>query len=458
MKHLLDKTQLAMRKCKSHGVSLTAGTFKNQETMKDFIHQDIGYKFMKTLRGSPPYFEQVSKELMSMIRMLGPATFFCSFSAAETRWIHLLKILAKVVDGEECTDEDTQNMSWPEKARLIKSDPVTCARHFDYSVQCLLKFLKSQLQPIGDLIDYFLRVEFQHRGSPHIHMLVWIKNAPLLNTSSKEDIIDFIERNITCKRPEEKDGSNEEHNTLAELVKFQLHRHSHTCKKGNSRKCCFNILLPPMKETQILEPIDPEDDTVDIVELRKSWQKIQDFLDGLDLGSRMTFGEFLQKLNISEAQYILGIRSSLKQPTVFLRRTPWEIRVNAYNKHIILAWRAHMDIQYVMDVYACAKYVASYITKSQRGISELLRKASEEARTGNQDIPQQLRMVSNKFLNSVELSAQEAVYICLQLPMKKSSRQVVFISTNLPEDCVFLLKPNHVLQTMRMEWNGIGFV
>ena len=284
---------------------------------------------------------------------------------------------------------------------------------------------------------------------PHIHMLVWIKNAPLLNTSSKEDIIDFIERNITCKRPEEKDGSNEEHNTLAELVKFQLHRHSHTRKKGNSRKCCFNIPLPPMKETQILEPIDPEDDTVDIVELRKSWQKIQNFLDGLDLGSRMTFGEFLQKLNISEAQYILGIRSSLKQPTVFLRWTPWEIRVNAYNKHIILAWRAHMDIQYVMDVYACAKYVASYITKSQRGISELLRKASEEARTGNQDIPQQLRMVSNKFLNSVELSAQEAVYICLQLPMKKSSRQVVFINTNLPEDCVFLLKPNHVLQTMR---------
>ena len=340
-------------------------------------------------------------------------------------------------------------MSWPEKARLIKSDPVTCARHFEYSVQCLLKFLKSQLQPIGDLIDYFLRVEFQHRGSPYIHMLVWIKNAPLLNTSSKEDIIDFIDRNITCERPEEKDGSNEEHNTLAELVKFQLHRHSHTCKKGNSRKCRFNIPLPPMKETQILEPIDPEDDTVDIMELRKSWQKIQDFLDGLDMGSRMTFGEFLQKLNVSEAQYILGIRSSLKQPTVFLRRTPWEIRVNAYNKHIILAWRANMGIQYVMDVYACAKYVASYITKSQRGISELLRKASEEARTGNQDIRQQLRMVSNKFLNSVELSAQEAVYICLQLPMKKSSRQVVFINTNLPEDRVFLLKPNHVLQTMR---------
>ena len=277
MKHLLDKTQLAMRKCKSHGVSLTAGTFKNQETMKDFIHQDIGYEFMKSLWGSPPYFEHISKELMSMIRALGPATFFCSFSAAETRWIHLLKILAKIVDGKECADEVIDNMSWPQKCRLIKSDPVTCARHFDYSVQCLLKLLKSPLQPIGDLVDYFLHVEFQHRGSPNIHMLVWMKDAPLLDTSAKQDIIDFIDRYITCERPEEvqdKNASNDQHNALSELVKFQLHRHSHTCKKGNSRKCRFNMPLPTMKETQILEPIHPENDAVDIMELCKSWQKI----------------------------------------------------------------------------------------------------------------------------------------------------------------------------------------
>ena len=39
-----------------------------------------------------------------------------------------------------------------------------------------------------------------------------------------------------------------------------------------------------------------------------------------------------------------------------------------------------MDIQFVSNVYACAVYIASYITKSQRGMSELLRKASEEAR------------------------------------------------------------------------------
>lgn len=73
-----------MRKCQSSSVKLTAGILKDKESVDDFIHIDVGYKFMKNLRGSPPYFEQVTKELMCMIRTLGPATFFVSFSAAET--------------------------------------------------------------------------------------------------------------------------------------------------------------------------------------------------------------------------------------------------------------------------------------------------------------------------------------------------------------------------------------
>ena len=44
-------------------------------------------------------------------------------------------------------------------------------------------------------------------------------------------------------------------------------------------------------------------------------------------------------------------------------------------------------------------------------------------------------------MNSVEISAQEAVYIVLQLPMKKSSREVMVINTAPPNERVQLLKP-----------------
>ena len=107
-----------------------------------------------------------------------------------------------------------------------------------------------------------------------------------------------------------------------------------------------------------------------------------------------------------------------------------------------------MDIQFVLDVYACAMYIVSYISKAQKGMSQLLRQACDEARKGNSNIKQQVRDIGNKFLNSVEISAQEAVYIVLQLPMKKCSRQVIFINTSPPNERVQLLKAIHDIQEM----------
>ena len=81
-----------------------------------------------------------------------------------------------------------------------------------------------------------------------------------------------------------------------------------------------------------------------------------------------------------------------------------------------------MDIQFVLDVYACAVYIANYISKSQKGMSDLLRQACVEARKQNSTIKQQVRDIGSKFSNNVEISAQEAVYIILQLPMRKVTK------------------------------------
>lgn len=91
-----------------------------------------------------------------------------------------------------------------------------------------------------------------------------------------------------------------------------------------------------------------------------------------------------------------------------------------------------MDIQYVLDPYACATYILSYITKGQRGMSRLLEKASEDAKLGNKYITNIIRHTGNKFLNAVEVSVQEAVYLVLQMPFRRSSRDFQFISTSPP--------------------------
>ena len=62
-------------------------------------------------------------------------------------------------------------------------------------------------------------------------------------------------------------------------------------------------------------------------------------------------------------------------------------------------------------------------------------------RKANSTIKQQVRDIGRKFKNTVEVSAQEAVYIVLQLPMSKASQQVVFINTSPPSERVNLIKP-----------------
>ena len=55
-----------------------------------------------------------------MICQLGNPTWFCSFSAAETRWSHLLKTLGRIVEKKEYTDDETKQMTWEKNQILFK--------------------------------------------------------------------------------------------------------------------------------------------------------------------------------------------------------------------------------------------------------------------------------------------------------------------------------------------------
>ena len=99
-----------------------------------------------------------------------------------------------------------------------------------------------------------------------------------------------------------------------------------------------------------------------------------------------------------------------------------------YNLPILLARQANMDLQYVLNAYACVMYVASYIMKTDRAMGELLKRVTSETRT--EELKVQMKKVGSAFLTHREVSAQEAVYRLLSLPMKQLSRLVVFIDTN----------------------------
>ena len=141
-----------------------------------------------------------------------------------------------------------------------------------------------------------------------------------------------------------------------------------------------------MSKTMILTPFDSSCfDEQNKKIIKENAVKIKEHLDNMKYED-ISFEDFLNKLQFTEDSYILAIRYTLMRDTLFLKRQLSEIRINIYNTNLLKAWQANMDIQYVLDPYACATYTLSYITKGQRGMSKLLEKASEEAKSGNKDI------------------------------------------------------------------------
>ena len=126
-----------------------------------------------------------------------------------------------------------------------------------------------------------------------------------------------------------------------------------------------------MRATEILYPFEKDTSPCKIKQLKETCKTIKKQLNDLKEGECLTFEELLLKIKVTENDYCLAVRSSLNASTVFLKTEPNKLRINNYNSPCLKVWRANMDIQFVLDVYACAMYIVSYISKAQKGMSEL---------------------------------------------------------------------------------------
>ncbi|XP_035219454.1 uncharacterized protein LOC118192571 [Stegodyphus dumicola] len=160
----------------------------------------------------------------------------------------------------------------------------------------------------------------------------------------------------------------------------------------------------------------------------------------------MSFDDFLQYINLSFDQYINIIQSGINRATVCLKRYVKEIMINNYSPKIINLMQSNMDIQFILNGYACVAYMVDYINKSQRGMSKLLRQCIEELRKVNHTLQENLNQVANKFINASEVNAQEAAWSLLELSMSRISN--IFFPTFSPGERAKILKNNELLKDL----------
>lgn len=151
----------------------------------------------------------------------------------------------------------------------------------------------------------------------------------------------------------------------------------------------------------------------------------------------MSFQEFLAKLNITSIDdHLKAIQSSLKMKKVIMRRSPNAVNVNNFNRKIISMFKSNMDIQFILDSYACCSYVVNYINKSDRGLSKALesiynQNIQDNASSTAFDL---LRSMATTYCNGSEVSVQEAAYNILRIRMSEASSVTQFIPTARPEE------------------------
>lgn len=170
-----------------------------------------------------------------MIRQLGIPTFFVSFSSAD---LGLPEVVNTILKQQGDTTRTAETMDWNEKCAVLRSNPVTAAQMFDKRFHLFVtNVIKSKVKLIGKVVDSFVRVEFRLRGSPHIHGLVWIENAPKVDTDSDKRVEEFVDEYITCHSPTTEE--DEELKDILEHVQIHSKKHSKSCKKG--RKECRDL-------------------------------------------------------------------------------------------------------------------------------------------------------------------------------------------------------------------------
>ncbi|KAF9822901.1 hypothetical protein SFRURICE_010430 [Spodoptera frugiperda] len=338
---------------------------------------------MRNIRGSASYWQKSCSELVVTVRSLGPPTlysWFMTFSCNDLNWPDMLQALL-IADDRDHNEVDS--LSFSERLDLVQRYPVVKSRQFTVRVNALMRCLKRDSNCLGGPVkDFWYRIEFQNRGSLHLHMLVWCKNIPDFAT---QEGVRLIEQVVSCllhtKSPE-----------LNQLVRdVQTHKHTPTCYKNcDNHRCRFGFPRPVSTDTVCL---------------------------GAD-----------EALN-NNGRFCV------------LKRSSDETMVNNYNYFLLKSWKGNIDVQPCGNVTSVAYYVAKYASKCEpHDTGDTIREAIAKAKRQGSDVWKQLFYVSIAILGQRLVSALECAYRLCHLPLKMSSRKTVFVNSCKPRERFRLLR------------------
>jgi len=90
----------------------------------------------------------------------------------------------------------------------------------------------------------------------------------------------------------------------------------------------------------------------------------------MGLSTKISFDEFLVKLQIDENTYLSALQCTLHKPTLLFQHKPNDIHTNIFNIYVGTLWEANTDAQFILDPYADVVYCTFHLTKINKYITQ----------------------------------------------------------------------------------------
>ena len=331
-----------------------------------------------------------------MVDTLGLPTIFFTHSAADLQWPELARLI--------CPEDPESRTS---RTKAVIENPAIADWFFYHRVQ---KFIEAFYVGVLGATDYWVRFEWQHRGSPHVHGLAWLPNAPdvekLLSPSNisdeaKEEIIQYADSLVsTCNPAVLPNGSN------------------------------MDDAPAPKTDPHVCNQVYTEVEDFD--------QDLSDLIATCQRHTRCSAAYCLRTRH-GQQECRFGYPKPLQprtaivveddsQPTLLTAQN--DGMVNSFNPVQLSAWRANVDMQYIVSRRKVIEYCTKYVTKSEprsQSLKDIFTTIVRSLKEGNNS----LKAVQKLLINTVgerDYSAQETCHLLLQLPMFKASRDFIILS------------------------------
>ena len=452
-------------------VSCQRGKLVNES----IVHSEDAFSVFDNAVGTPRYWQKKRYEIIAKLEQLGAFHFFFTLSCADKRWTEGFVSIFRQ-RGVKIQYESRRQHERPETSRygylshkiwvedqgkrlsfedymknenvpdLVKENVLALTMTFDKRLHSFINNIAAAKGNPMRPKHYHYRVEFQGRGAPHSHGVLWVdiqkhdktfrglqnimrklQGSERLDEVERQTTADFVDEFITCSLKDE--------DLKATVEEVQTHGHKPTCRKYGTR-CRFGFPRYPSEKTIIAQPLyieefGSEDELKDKQKNCKTiLKKVKDVLLSLEDGENETLSlvDILERAEVDKEDYEEALGVSMTGTSVILKRTPAEMNINNYNEEWLKAWNGNMDLQVTLDFFAVITYITDYYTKAESRMTKILKEAAK-ACAGLERKDHQRYMVQ-AFMDNREMGESEGQYrMFAQLHLSESDLSCKFVST-----------------------------